>query len=340
MIPWTASRIDVANYCRMRYNLIYIEKEKPLRLSAYAKGILLHNLIEHFWDKLGTEEEVTRKSSGKKYSNAEEFTNYVKGLWMRDIIASRNSENPIQWSYDNEEWVINSDLSDICRPLYPILMREGKPIFAEIGFDFNILEKRFKGRIDYVKIRDGKVVIGDYKSGRPWLGEMKLKNDPQLTFYNIGLCSLCSDGEFAERLGLREKRKEFMGNPIYINPDFVMEFFMIEAPVFNLKKKHSIEVINPTTRRDAHFFELIKMIDGIEKAVSEGEIVPDRGRKCDSCDMKYACEKRLDKVGAGNLEDKMGQGFFSFAIPAYARNDEQKDLFSKKEQKKFRFRWK
>ena len=337
MIPWTASRIDIANYCRMRYYLRYVEREASLRLSAYVKGTLLHDLIENFWNKLGAEEEVAKKSSGKKYSNEKEFSKYAKGLWMRTVIASQNSKNPIQWSYDNEQWVINSELADICTPLYSTLLKEGKPIFSEIGFDFLIEGKRFRGRIDDVRIRDGKIVIRDYKSGRPWIGEMKLNNDPQLTFYNIGLCSLCSQDEIAEKLGMREKRKEFMGNPVYICPDFVEEFFMIEAPAFNLKKKHSLSVLNQTTRRDEHFFELLNMIDGIEKAVSEGEIYPERGRKCDYCDVKYACEKRLDKVGTGRLEDKTGQGFFSFAIPAYAREKEQGGYFK---QKKIRFRFK
>lgn len=337
MIPWTATRIDIANYCRMRYYLIYIEKESSMRLSAYAKGTLLHELIENFWDKLGTEEEVEKNKNKKKYSNEKEFAKYAQGLWMRTVIASQNSKNPIKWSYENEQWVIHSELSDVCTSLYPILLKEGKPIFREIGFDFLIQGKRFRGRIDDVRIRDGKIVIRDYKSGRPWLGEMKLNNDPQLTFYNIGLCSLCSDNEFAEKLGLIDKREQFMGNPIYINPDFIEEFFMVEAPSFNLKKNRSINIIYSTTRKDEHFFELINMINGIEKTVSEGEIYPERGRKCDYCDMKYACEKRLEKTGAGHFEDKKGQGFFSFAIPSYARNEEQQ---KESGQIKMRYRFK
>jgi hypothetical protein len=337
MIPWTASRIDIANYCRMRYYLRYVEKENSLRLSAYAKGTLLHDLIENFWNKLGTEEEVAKKASKKKYSNSQEFAKYAKGLWSRTVIASQNSKNPIQWAYDNEQWVINSELSGICVPLYSILLKEGKPVFSEIGFDFLIEGKRFRGRIDDIRIRNGKIVIRDYKSGKPWIGEMKLNNDPQLTLYNIGLCSLCSQEEIAGKLGLLEERKKFMGNPFYIYPDFVEEFFMIEAPAFNIKKNHSLNFLNQTTRKDEHFFELLNMIKGIERAVSEGEIYPERGRKCDYCDMKYSCEKRLEKTRAGHLEDRTGQGFFSFAIPAYARKEEQQGYFK---QKKIRFSFK
>ena len=65
-IKWSASRIDVANYCRMRYYLKYVEKEKSLKLPAYVKGSLLHSLIESFWKKNGTPEEAAKKSGDKK----------------------------------------------------------------------------------------------------------------------------------------------------------------------------------------------------------------------------------------------------------------------------------
>jgi hypothetical protein len=320
----------------MRYYLRYVEKEKPLKLSAYVKGALLHDLIRNFWDRLGTEKEVAKKSSKKKYFDEEGFAKYAQGLWKRNIIASEKSQNPIHWSYDNEQWVINSEIADICTSLYPILLKEDKPLFKEIDFDFLIEGKRFRGRIDDIRIRDGKIIIRDYKSGRPWIGDMKLNNDPQLTLYNIGLCSLCFEREdIAKKLGLEKERKRFMGNPIYIFPDFIEEFFMIEAPAFNLKKKYNLDVIRTTTRRDEHFFELLNVIKGIEKAVNEGEIYPERGRKCDYCDLKFACEKRLDRAGIGHLEGKIGQGFFSFAFPSYIRKKEDSGYFK---QKKFRFK--
>jgi hypothetical protein len=255
------------------------------------------------------------------------------------VIASQNSKDPIKWSYDNEQWVINNELTDICVPLFSTLFTEGKPIFREISFDFLIQGKRFRGRIDDVRMRNNKIIIRDYKSGKPWMGKMKLNNDPQLTLYNIGLCSLCSDDKFAEQLGMLEKREQFMGRPLYINPEFVEEFFMVEAPAFNIKKGHSVNILNQTTRRDEHFLELFGMINGIEKAVSEGEIYPERGRKCDYCDMKVSCEKRLEKTGTGNFQDKNKQEFFSFMIPAYAR-DKEKQKDKDPGQKKIRYRFK
>lgn len=81
MIKWSATRINVANYCRMRYYLNYVDsdKPKPLRLSAYVRGSLLHALIDNFWDKLGTPDEVAKKSSGKNTMMLRVFQTTLKG---------------------------------------------------------------------------------------------------------------------------------------------------------------------------------------------------------------------------------------------------------------------
>jgi hypothetical protein len=333
MISWTASKLDMINYCKMRFYLHSVEHEEPIRLSCYARGTLLHGLIENFWDKLGSEEEVAKKSSGKKYSNAQEFGKYAQGLWRRLIISSEHSKQ-INWTYEGEQWIVDSEIPNICTPLFSYLLSEGKPKFKEKSFKFVVDGREFHGRIDDIRVRDGKVVVRDYKSGRPWIGQMKLNNDPQLTLYNVGLCSLCvSDDKIAESLGMMEERKKFMGKSFFVNPDFVEEFFMIEALGYNAKHNRSLNVLNQTSRREEHFLELLKVIEGAEKALNEGEIYPERGRKCDYCDMKYACEKKL--VQNGNLENKVGQELFSFAVPAFARQEKQE--FIKKSQKKFRF---
>lgn len=351
MIHWTASRIDVANYCRMRYYLRYVEKEQPPRLSAYVKGSFLHGLIEHFWNKLGIEKEVARKSSGKKYSNAEGFAKYAMGSWTSLIIGAKKSGEKIEWRYKGEEYVSKHNLAEICPSLFHCIINEGPPLFSEeeVKFDFIVEGIRFTGRIDDVRMKDGKVIIRDYKSGRPWIGEMKINNDPQLTVYNAGLCSLClSDNEIAEKLGLMERRKNFMRNGSYICPDFVEQFFMIEAPIFNAKARrdkafHPLKTIHETSRRNEHFLEVLKMINGIEESINSGVIYAERGRKCDDCDLKYVCEKKLDEVGTGHLENRVGQDFFSFVIPLYARTKEQENVKKKDKdigQKKIRFRFK
>ena len=360
-IKWSASRIDVANYCRMRYYLKYVEKEKSLKLPAYVKGSLLHSLIEHFWERNGTPEEVVSKSKefkNKKYFDAESFAKYAQGKWMRTIIADEHSKEKIYWRDKNEKWMIKSNLAKICMPLYKELLEEGPPIFSELAFDFILDNRYFYVRIDEIRKKDDAIIIRDYKSGSPWLGSMKVNHDPQLTIYNLGLGVLCyKNRDIAKKLGLEDKIVDrFMGNPIYINPDFEEEFFMIEALAIDPKNpniKTIPEKILKTKRKDEHYFELIKMIDGTQTAVINGDIHPERGRKCDICDMKLACEKKLDQVNKGYLVDKKGQFSLDFFTPSFIKDNYKKgdsEVFplsigkeepvkKDKTQKRFRFRY-
>ena len=212
-IGWSPTRIDAANYCRMRYWLKYCDPQKPepLRLSAYAKGSLLHDLIQKFWIRLGTPEQVAKKSSKQKYFDAESFAKYAQGRWKRTIISNKHSEHPIDWHYEGEQWVIANTLPKICRPLFNFFIEEGPPIHTELPFDFVIDGKRFLGRIDEVRKKDGKIIVRDYKSGKPWMGEMKLHHDPQPTIYSMGLGAICYyDEKFAAALGIGLERKTFM----------------------------------------------------------------------------------------------------------------------------------
>lgn len=347
MIKWTASRINAANYCRMRYYLRYIDplKPKPARLSAYVKGSLLHDFIENFWKRLGTSEEAVSKSKkfkDKKYFDAESFSKYAQGKWTSIIMADEKSPNKINWRDKNEKWIIKSNLPKICNPLYYFLEKEGPPLFAELAIDVNLNGRLYSGRIDEIRKKDNKIIIRDHKSGSPWIGEMKLKHDPQLTFYNFLVCSLAKQNkEFAEKLGLEGKITEkFMGNPIYVNPDFELQFSMIESLSINPDSpniKNPPKLIVSTYRTNENYFELVKMIDGTQEAVETGNIYPERGRKCDSCDMKKICDERLADVGSGQMTDKKGQLFFDFAIPRFQKKEEPvKKNFN---QKRFAFRY-
>jgi len=320
MIKWSATRINTANYCRMKYYLTYADpdKPKPLRLSAYVRGSLLHGLIENFWDKLGTPEEVSKKTSKKKYYDAESFARYAQGKWSgiifaddsvkekyKGYISQGNTDESdkikshlIYWKDDQEKWIIKAGLKKECEPLFSCLINEGRPLFSELPFDFILNNRRFTGRLDEVRMNNGKVKIRDYKSGNPWVGDEKRDFDPQLTMYNVSLCSLCySDRELAAKLGLESSLVDkFMGNPMYINPDFEVEFFMIDSlgiDPANPKIREVPPLIVGSERRDEHFFEVIKMIEGIEESIRTRNIYPERGRKCDSCDMKLNCRTAL-----------------------------------------------
>lgn len=368
MIKWSASRINTANYCRMRYWLKYVDPSKPksLRLSAYVKGSLLHDLAQNFWKKLGTPEEVkstSKKFKDKKYYDAESFSKYAQGKWTSIIFADEKSSEKIFWKDKNEKWVTRTNLPKICTPFYDFLIKEGPPLFAELAINASLDGRVYYGRIDEIRKSEGKIIIRDWKSGSPWMGEMKLKHDPQLTFYNFLLCSLANkDREFADKLGLEEKIVEsYLGNPLYVDPNIELQFAMIESLAIDLsdsKIKNAPQFIQSTYRTNENFFELVKMVDGMDRAIETGDIYPERGKKCDICDMKEACDKKLYDVDSGKFVGKNGQILLDFFTPHFLRKEEKnskgifmnganrafseegEDLMEKnKTQKKFSFRY-
>ena len=63
----------------------------------------------------------------------------------------------------------------------------------------------------------------------------------------------------------------------------------------------------------------MRMIKGIEESVTTGDIYPERGRKCDSCNMKVSCEGKLkDALDSWPAQDN-GQGLFDFAASTYEK---------------------
>lgn len=126
---WSASRINTANYCRMKHWLGYADPDNPkgLRLAAYVKGSLLHSLIEHLWKELGTVKEVSKKYSNKKYYDAKSFAKHAQGTWQSIIIADNKlrekyeqeqdeeeaeelKDRLIYWSYKNQKYKIKGSL--------------------------------------------------------------------------------------------------------------------------------------------------------------------------------------------------------------------------------------
>ena len=205
---------------------------------------------------------------------------------------------------------------------------EGPPLFQELEFKFFTNGKMLRGRIDDIRVKNGAVTIRDYKSGNPWMGEMKLDHDPQLTVYSVALGALClQDRSIAEKLGVSQERaKQFLGNPVYVPEEFKLEFFMIEALSVDKSKVRTVpNTINETERTDNHFLEILKMIEGVQKDVDMNNIYPERGRKCDSCDMKGACAGRLETVATEVLVGKGGQLMMDFSVPLFMRKDEVRE---------------
>ena len=342
-IVWSPTRISMANSCGMRYFLRYMAKEPSLRFSVYAKGSVLHSLIENFWSKLAKPgEQVSRTGKGPRYSNSDEFADYAKRMWQRTCIMSENSDHPISWRFEDEQWFMANDIRDICYPLFPVLLEEDRPVFSEPRFKFAAFGKLFGGRIDHGRMEDGEIVVRDYKSGSPFMGKMKLSHDPQLTIYNAALVARVRENpELAREYGLERLTQEDSENPVYVDPSLKLEYFMIEAPKKNQERaemgREPLPIIQSTTRSNKDFFEIVDMIDRIEENMRTGNVSFEWGDKCNYCDMKVACEKKAEEVDQGPFTDRRDQLFLDFAVPSFAK--QAKDKKQKKDPRQKHFPW-
>ncbi len=340
LMDWTYSKMDDYNYCILRGYLRWVEGVRNLTVPAFIKGGLLHSSIEHFWKKLGTEEEARKtrkKKDGKKYWDARSFADYLSGKWISRIIAAEQSEMEIQWAYPNQRYHMGPKIRDIAFYLFPYLFERGKPPYSEIPFRFILGHRRFKGKIDEIRVNDGKIIVTDFKSGSPSMGEIKRDHDSQMTMYNVGLGSLCyADEKFAKSLGLEGIRKTFFGHPKFVNEAVEHEFVMLEAPYVRAKlmeleqkkgrKANLPEVSLKTSRRENHFYEILKMLDGVEASLKSGIIYPQTGHKCDYCSMKTACKTRLEQLTSPIPMERNGQEIMSFAAPLFKRPVEREDI--------------
>src|SRR3989338_7264560 len=221
---WSASRINDANYCLRRFFLEYILKDKPLNLSVYERGTLMHSLMEHFWEKLGIKEEVEKGK--KKYFDASSFTEHAVGQWWYQLHQAEARGDEIGWQIDDEKYMIaNGYIPKHCPPLFDWLVQEGPRLDAqgnlfegEIKFNFELGNRRFTGFIDDIRVKNGDIIIRDYKTERPWVKGVKLSGNPQLTVYCLAVSKMIlTDRVFAERLGV-SNIEDFMQGNRFISP--------------------------------------------------------------------------------------------------------------------------
>jgi len=274
---WTASKIDDATYCPRLYYYKHVRKLRFPINASMALGIFMHRAMEKYF----------YNGEGKpKYKSAESFANICKARWKRFVAKGKIRGQEISWSKKEEPYIIaETILPEICRKVYDIVAQEDMPLFREAKFDFVLDGRRFKGKIDYITKRDGKVIVRDYKSGRRKPGNMKLDFDPQFTLYFLAVASLChGDKRFAQALKVDdEARKKWAGNPEYL-PDMIEGeyFFMREGEIF------------PIRREAFHYYDFCNMLEGLESMIRRREFAPQRGRLCDYCLAQNVCREETE----------------------------------------------
>lgn len=372
---WYPTKIADANHCCMFFYLKYFEKVPLPQIPAFVKGGFLHRHIEHFWERLGTPEEVARDAKikkktpyeKKKYYDDEGFADFLQRKWTADVLMPdlqaklKTGKGTVAWGHDGQGYQIKGLFYWIGKGLFPILVAEGPPLLSELEYRIRFEDFIIQGRMDEVRVRDGKVVIRDFKSGYPWISKEKVKHDPQLTLYNVGLLSLCYDDneasiEFAKKLGIEATRKQYMGHPRFVNPDWLTEYFMIEAaakiaqseepppkiedysrkrhPQVSFVKDYSSwqartdrlkanlpPVLHPANRTDEHFWETIAICQNTKKQIEQGIVYAERGEKCGHCQTKEECIRRMENGGEYKIPGHEQQlRLFSMMDPPYQKS--------------------
>lgn len=276
-IIWTPTKIDQATFCLMQFYLINIKKIKPKTSGRMALGVFLHRAMEKFYTE--------RKGVVcPKFKSPESFANAMGAMWARFVVGTGKIKGQeISWSSKEEPWILREDLKKICSKVYERYASEHPPIYTEIVFDFELDKRRFRGRIDEIRKKEGYAVIRDLKSGSRKPGKMKLDYDQQFTVYFLAVGCLCrEDQEFAESIGIsKEDAERFAGNPDYLNDKIRGEYyFMREDQIFDMR------------RDNLKYFDFCRMINGLEKQIFKGDIYPERGRLCDYCSVHEECDKR------------------------------------------------
>lgn len=375
---YSASRINCFNYCRRRGFLAYVLHDKQLNPSSYLRGSLVHELIEKFWERLGTPDEVKSKymqtKTGKRYSNADEFIDFGKRQWMYYVMREERAGREIVWKRgdNNEMWNIrNFYMPLVCKKLFPRIIEEGKPVFAEMNFDFILGNRRFTGFIDDLRIQNGDIIVRDYKTEKAYKlkdNSMKLGGNPQLTLYSAAVCALIKkDKLFAEKLGINNI-DDFMHGARFISQRVKPELYMVDA-FFGIEERENLareisvlesniprteealayhsmlidekksrlkrlgeahKIIQSTTRSDKDLYEMLEFLDDIDNDVRnfgdgiDKKIPPtERGIKCDECDQRVSCLKRLEETlndSGGDFKDRAGQLHFGF-VSHYEHKD-------------------
>ena len=178
----------------------------------------------------------------------------------------------------------------------------------------------FRGYIDEIRLRDGKVILRDYKSMKPErMKEEKVDHDPQLTLYNVAVCALSrADPDFARSLGLEDIAHTFMGNPAFTSDRVHPEFFVLDSLIPQKDPGQTPhQVVFPSARNDAHFHALRRMIEITKNAVASGQIVYEPGVKCGFCPLKTPCLKLYDQVANELPQNPPKQLIFNFAAQSF-----------------------
>ena len=166
MRPLSYTQISRYRDCPLSYKLLYIDRLKPKAKYYLSFGDVVHQCAEYFF-----------KVAVPPPPTLENLLQFYAANWISDGYESPEQEQ----QYQEFGKQLLADFVKIHAPAFRM------PLAVEYQFFINIDGVPLTGKIDRVDKIDGGVSIVDYKTNKELFSQDHLKEDLQLTFYQMAV---------------------------------------------------------------------------------------------------------------------------------------------------------
>jgi putative RecB family exonuclease len=165
MRPLSYSQISTYQQCPLKYKLQYIDGLKPKERPYFSFGTTIHSAVEYFY-----------KVKVPVPPSLENLLSYYESNWLSEGYESKEEEEK-QRAYGRE---IITTFWNTHAPNFRL------PVATEFHFYTDIEGIKLQGYIDRVdKLDSGGLSIIDYKTSREFFTREHLRQDLQLTLYQL-----------------------------------------------------------------------------------------------------------------------------------------------------------
>jgi putative RecB family exonuclease len=242
----TPSRLGTYDDCPRRYHLTYIVRPAPPRGAPWAHnsmGAAVHNALREWWL-------LPRPRRAPAAAGAALATGWISEGFRDPAQSARWRDRARDWV---ESYVATLDPAD-------------EPIGLERGVAVTTATLALSGRVDRIDLRDGELVIVDYKTGRAGLSTDDARGSTALAVYALGAA--------------RTLRRPCRRVELHHLPTGQVHGW-----------DHTPESLQRhVTRAEALAEDIVTARDTVEAGADPDDVFPPRtGRHCSWCDLRRHC---------------------------------------------------
>ena len=233
------SQIETFNNCPLQYRYRYLQRIPVPPSAALTFGDTLHRTLRDFYQGLKQNQKLKEK----------DLLAILEGNWSSLGYASKAHEEKMKGQAQRM-------LKDFYQKFdYKLVPKDlEQPFIIKVSPDLKV-----GGKIDRVdELKDGKLEIIDYKTGKTW-EQKELDKSLQMTVYALA----------ATDKGIYDKKPE----------DLILTFYFLDSG----QKKS-------TQRTKEQLEQVKKEIQGKAKEIQTSLFEPKPGNLCDFCEYKLLCE--------------------------------------------------